>query len=86
MEFEQFPEKVAENKDRYAFRAKGSHKSFTDVDITLFYSHYFTFIADFHCKCFMFKESEVLPFLMNVYEISFKKSVELNSLVYNAES
>ena len=70
----------------YGSRAKGTHKPFSDVDITLFYSHYFTFIADFHCKCFMFKESEVLPFLTNVYEISFKKSVELNSLVHNAES
>ena len=86
MEFEQFPEKVAENKDCYGFQAKGSHKSFSDVDITLFYSHYFTFIADFHCKCFMFKESEVLLFLTNVYEISYKKSVELNSLVHNVES
>ena len=36
MEFEQFPEKVVGDKDCYGSRTKGSHKSFTDVDITLF--------------------------------------------------
>lgn len=46
----------------------------------------FSFMADLHCKSFMFKESEVLPFLKQVFKISFKKSAELNTLIHNADS
>ena len=47
---------------------------------------FFIFIADLHCKSFISKQSEVLPFLKQVLKVSFKKSVELNSLTHNAES
>ena len=47
---------------------------------------FFIFIAYLHCKSFISKQSEVLPFLKQVLKVSFKKSVELNPLTYNAES